>query len=68
MWRYARKWFTPVQAEALRWFIMLGMILRVPAALLGIAHREVGRVGAFRAYMGVLKRAFERWDDASPSS
>ena len=68
MFRYAKKWFTPVQAEALRWFIMLGMILRVPAALLGIAHREVGRMGAFGAYMGVLKRAFERWDDASPSS
>jgi GT2 family glycosyltransferase len=68
MWRYAKKWFTPVQAEALRWFIMLGMILRIPAALIGIAHREVGRMGAFAAYMGVLKRAFERWDDASPSS
>ncbi|HYS56070.1 MAG TPA: glycosyltransferase family 2 protein [Thermoanaerobaculia bacterium] len=68
MWRYARKWFTPLKAEMLRWFIMLGMILRLPAALLGIAHREVGRAAAFEAYMGVLKRALERWDDASPSS
>ena len=68
MWRYARKWFTPVQAEMLRWFIMIGMILRLPAALIGIAHRDVGRTAAFEAYMGVLNRAFERWDDASPSS
>jgi len=68
MWRYARKWFTPMQAEMLRWFIMLGMVLRLPAALLGIAHRDVGRLAAFEAYMGVVKRAFERWDDASPSS
>ena len=68
MWRYARKWFTPAQAEALRWFIMLGMILRLPAALLGLAHRDAGPMKAFEGYLGVLKRAFERWDDASPSS
>src|SRR5207245_10113669 len=46
MWRYARKWFSPAQAEALRWIIMMGMILRLPAAAIGIAHPEVGRRAA----------------------
>jgi GT2 family glycosyltransferase len=68
MWRYARKWFSPAQAELLRWCIMLGMILRLPAAIAGLAHCEVGRVAAFNAYTGVLKRALKRWDDSSPSS
>ena len=68
MWRYAKKWFRPAQAEALRWIVMIGMILRLPAAAAGLAHPEVGRRGALKAYSGVLKRAFERWDDSSPSS
>ena len=68
MWRYARKWFRPAQAEALRWIVMTGMILRLPAAAAGLAHPEVGRRSALKAYSGVLKRAFERWDDSSPSS
>jgi N-acetylglucosaminyl-diphospho-decaprenol L-rhamnosyltransferase len=62
MWRYARKWFTPGQAEALRWAIIAGMLLRIPAAILGIAHREEGRTNAIRAYAGVLKKAFSRWE------
>jgi N-acetylglucosaminyl-diphospho-decaprenol L-rhamnosyltransferase len=68
MWRYARKWFRPSQAEALRWIIVMGMILRLPAAVVGFAHPEVGRWEALKAYTGVLKRAFERWGDSSPSS
>lgn len=68
MWRYARKWFSPAQAEMLRWLIIIGMILRLPAAAIGLAHREVGRWGALKAYTGVMKRAFERWGDSSPSS
>jgi N-acetylglucosaminyl-diphospho-decaprenol L-rhamnosyltransferase len=68
MWRYAKKWFTRGQQEALRWTIVLGMILRLPAALIGIAHPEVGRRAAWQAYAGVLKKAFARWDDSSPSS
>ena len=68
MWRYARKWFPPAQAEALRWIIVLGMILRLPAAAIGLAHREVGRWGALKAYTGVVKRALQRWGDSSPSS
>ncbi len=68
MWRYARKWFTPGQAEALRWTIVIGMLLRLLPALAGIAHREVGRRAAFEAYAGVLQKAFTRWGDWSPSS
>jgi N-acetylglucosaminyl-diphospho-decaprenol L-rhamnosyltransferase len=68
MWRYARKWFTPAEAEALRWTVMIGMILRMPAAVLGLAHRRAGRWNALRGYAAVLKKAFGRWDDRSPSS
>jgi len=68
MWRYARKWFSPAQREALRWTIIAGILLRLPAALLGIAHPDAGRGAAFQAYAGVLKKAFARWADSSPSS
>jgi GT2 family glycosyltransferase len=68
MWRYGRKWFSPGQAEALRWVIIVGMILRLPPAAAGFAHPEVGRWNALKAYAGVLKKAFKRWDDSSVSS
>ncbi|HJT17361.1 MAG TPA: glycosyltransferase family 2 protein [Thermoanaerobaculia bacterium] len=68
MWRYARKWFSRSQQEALRWIVMLGMLLRLPAAAIGIAHREVGRWNAVRAYARVLGKAFKRWGDSSQSS
>ena len=68
MWRYARKWFSPTQAETLRWLIIAGMLLRLVPAVVGIAHPEVGRRNALRAYAGVLKRAFFRWGERSASS
>ena len=68
MWRYGRKWFSPGQAEALRWFIIAGMTLRLLPALAGVAHQEVGRWTALRAYSDVLRRAFHRWDESSRSS
>ncbi|MBV9476523.1 MAG: glycosyltransferase family 2 protein [Acidobacteria bacterium] len=68
MWRYARKWLRPAQAEALRWAIIAGMLLRCAAGLLGLRPEGVARAEAFRAYAGVLRRAFERWDDSSRSS
>jgi hypothetical protein len=40
---------------------MMGMVLRIGAAALGVAHAEVGRRRAMRAYAGVLKKAFRRW-------
>jgi GT2 family glycosyltransferase len=64
MWLYARKWLTPGQAEALRWAIVFGMLLRMPLALLGIAHRHLGRWSAARAYAGVMRKAFTRWSGA----
>ncbi|HVR39472.1 MAG TPA: glycosyltransferase family 2 protein [Thermoanaerobaculia bacterium] len=67
MWRYARKWLPPARAEALRWVIILGMLLRCVAAIAGFAHPEIGRWRAFRAYAHVLKKAFDRWT-SSPSS
>jgi len=64
MWLYARKWLSPGQAEALRWAIVLGMLLRMPLALLGIAHLNLGRWSAARAYAGVMRKAFTRWSSA----
>ena len=68
MWRYARKWFSPAQVEALRWAIIAGMLLRLPVAAAGLAHREVGRWNAVRAYASILRKAFHRWDESPASS
>ena len=61
MWRYARKWLRPAQAETLRIVIMVGMILRLIAGCVGVKPRGVQRREAFRAYSKVLKRAMDRW-------
>jgi len=63
MWLYARKWFSAAEAETLRWAIMAGSALRCVAALIGIAHPEVGRWRACRAYIHVIGTAFRRWND-----
>jgi hypothetical protein len=69
MWRYAHKWLRPAQAEALRWVIIVGMLLRCAAGLIGLKPDGVARWEAFRAYATVLRKAFERWSlDSSPSS
>jgi GT2 family glycosyltransferase len=69
MWRYARKWMRPGQAEALRWTIVTGMLLRCAAGIVGLHPRGVPRWEAFRAYADVLRKAFERWSpSSSPSS
>ncbi|HSY49399.1 MAG TPA: glycosyltransferase family 2 protein [Thermoanaerobaculia bacterium] len=64
MWLYARKWLTPGQAEALRWAIIFGMLLRIPLALAGLAYRHLGRWSAARSYAGVMRKAFRRWSGA----
>lgn len=65
MWLYGRKWLRPGQAEALRWAIIAGMLLRIPIALAGVAPRRgFGRWRAARAYAAVARRAFERWSVA----
>jgi len=58
---YARKWLTPRQAAALRWAVVAGMLLRIPLALLGVAHRDAGRRTAVRGYARVLARALRGW-------
>lgn len=68
MWRYARKWMRPGQAEALRWGIVFGMMLRISACLVGLHPRGVGSREAMRAYAGVMKKAFHRWDESRSSS
>lgn len=68
MWLYARKWLRPAQAEALRWVIIAGMLLRCGAGLAGLNPEGVGRREACCAYAGVLRKAFDRWDSSSPSS
>jgi N-acetylglucosaminyl-diphospho-decaprenol L-rhamnosyltransferase len=68
MWRYARKWLRPGQVEALRWAIIAGMLLRCLAGLIGLRPHGVARGEAFRAYAGVLKKAFHRWPESRSSS
>ena len=69
MWRYARKWMRPGQAETLRWGIIAGMMLRCVAGIIGFKPRGVARWEAFGAYRNVLRKAFERWSPgSSPSS
>ncbi len=63
MWTYGRKWLSAGDAEALRWLIIAGMLLRIPAAAAGLAHREVGRANAVRAYVRVARNAFKRWSE-----
>jgi N-acetylglucosaminyl-diphospho-decaprenol L-rhamnosyltransferase len=58
---YARKWFSAPQATLLRCAVILGMLLRMPLAILGIAHRDAGRANALRGYARVLGRALRGW-------
>ena len=67
MGRYARKWLRRGEAQALRWIIIGGMLMRCSAAAIGIKPHGVARAEAMRAYSNVLKKAFGRWD-SSPSS
>jgi hypothetical protein len=68
MWRYARKWFSPGRAEALRWAIIVGMMLRALAAMAGVRNGTSTRAEGLAAYRMVLKKALNRWDGSSPSS
>jgi GT2 family glycosyltransferase len=64
MWRYAQKWLSAGEAEALRWTIIAGMAVRVAAALVGAAHRDIGPIRTARAYASVLRKAFHRWRES----
>jgi GT2 family glycosyltransferase len=68
LYRYAKKWFKPRQVETLRWLIIAGMCMRIAALSVGLQRKPVGRRVAFRAYRQVIRQAFERWGETSPSS
>lgn len=63
MWLYARKWFSRGEAEALRWAIIAGMILRFGAAILGRRNGFKSRGDALRSYSAVLRSALNRWEN-----
>jgi N-acetylglucosaminyl-diphospho-decaprenol L-rhamnosyltransferase len=63
MFRYAQKWFSRGQAEALRWAIIAGMMMRCCATFAGFRNGSKSRWEAFRAYKTVLKKAISRWDE-----
>ena len=67
MWRYAKKWLRRGEAEALRWTIIGGMMMRCVAAAAGVRPKGMTRGQAVRAYVNVMRNAFDRWD-SSPSS
>lgn len=72
MWLYARKWLSRGHAEALRWVIITGMLLRCVVSVIGavrLRHPQLSRRAALKAYAHVLKRAWKRWSpSSSPSS
>lgn len=61
MWRYARKWFSPGEAEALRWAIVMGMVMRWLAAIAGFRNGSSSRGEAMRTYGRVMRKALNRW-------
>lgn len=62
MWLYARKWFSRGEAEALRWAVIAGMLLRCVAAVLGAKNGSKTRGEAIRAYARVMRKALNRWE------
>ena len=69
MWRYAQKWLGRGEAEALRWAIIAGMLMRLAATAAGLKPKGIARRDALHSYANVLKRAMDRWSpDSSPSS
>jgi N-acetylglucosaminyl-diphospho-decaprenol L-rhamnosyltransferase len=61
MYRYALKWFSRGEAETLRWAIIIGMLMRCAAAVVGFRNGSSSRWEAFRSYAAVLKKASNRW-------
>jgi len=67
MSRYAAKWFTPSEAEALRWAILAGMVLRILATAIGLGRFD-DRREVMRGWINVFTGAWRRWDAGSRSS
>ncbi|MBK5260547.1 MAG: glycosyltransferase family 2 protein [Thermoanaerobaculia bacterium] len=64
MYLYARKWFTRSEAEALRWAIIVGMMLRWIAALAGVRNGSSSRRAALRTYRAIMQKALNQWRTA----
>ncbi|HEY5611452.1 MAG TPA: hypothetical protein VIL97_09610, partial [Thermoanaerobaculia bacterium] len=67
LFTYVSKWFPAGEAEAVRWLVIGGMMLRAAAAAVGRPKLPTDRRTAFHAYVDVMKKAFARWDDPSRS-
>ena len=65
--RYATKWFSPAQAELVRWMIIAGMLVRIPVTALFLAPARASRKVALRGYRRVLGEALARWSETSRS-
>ena len=66
--RYVKKWFSPAQAETVRWMIVAGMLLRIVVTSSFLVRTPPPRRVALRGYWTVLKEALARWSVTSRSS
>lgn len=66
--RYVTKWFSPAQAEAVRWMIIAGMLVRIAVTASFLVRSDAPRKVALRGYRTVLKEALARWSVTSRSS
>lgn len=68
LYRYAQKWFSPAQAELVRWLTIIGMLLRLVAVGVGFSSGPLRRRDAFKAYRRVLRDALFEWQIEPRSS
>lgn len=68
MYLYAKKWFTPRGAEAVRWAIIIGMTIRIVATAVGLGRFGDARREVMRGWTETLKGAWSRWETSSRSS
>lgn len=65
LYRYASKWMKIEEVEALRWTIIIGMLLRTAAATVGLRNPRMNG-GSARGYLTIARQAFERWGNERP--
>jgi N-acetylglucosaminyl-diphospho-decaprenol L-rhamnosyltransferase len=62
LYLYARKWMSKPSGEAVRWMIVIGMMLRIGAIFVGLGGLPMDRQDAIRTHSTVMKEAFKRWE------
>jgi N-acetylglucosaminyl-diphospho-decaprenol L-rhamnosyltransferase len=62
LYLYARKWMSRPSGEAIRWMIVIGMMLRIGAIFVGLGGLPMDRKEAIRTHSTVMKEAFKRWE------